>query len=151
MPNKFNKAKRHHIPKQQYKVTNWAAYNAALKKRGRIDIFISEELIAGWSETRIHDGHGASRYYSQQAILACHQHRTGYIAEIVQNNVLMAKISYPVVGIDTNFDRIHPDLMCDVFNICLVELPGKKFTPRLEVTSRYQKANLICGGALIRH
>ena len=63
----------------------------------------------------------------------------------------MAKISYPVIGIGTNFDWIHTDLVCDVFNICLVELPGKKFTPRLEVTSRYQKANLICGGTQIRH
>jgi hypothetical protein len=29
MPNKHNDARRHHIPKMKFKVTNWATYDAA--------------------------------------------------------------------------------------------------------------------------
>ena len=112
MPHKFNKAKRHHIPKQKYKVTNWTAYNAALKKRGRIDIFISEELIAGWSETRIHDGHGSSQHYSQQAILACHQLRLVFHLPLrqtqgfVESVFAMMKTTLSVPAISTLCERL---------------------------------------------
>ncbi len=34
MPFKAKAACRRHIPKQQHKVTNWAAYDAALRQRG---------------------------------------------------------------------------------------------------------------------
>jgi hypothetical protein len=35
MPFKANAARRHHIPKQKRKVTNWAAYDASLRQRGQ--------------------------------------------------------------------------------------------------------------------
>jgi hypothetical protein len=48
MPFKANTARRHHIPKQTRKVTNWPAYDASLRKRGSLTIWFSEEAIAGW-------------------------------------------------------------------------------------------------------
>ena len=36
MPFKANAARRHHIPKQTRKVTNWADYNASLRQRGSL-------------------------------------------------------------------------------------------------------------------
>jgi hypothetical protein len=47
MPFKANAARRHHIPRQTRKVTNWAAYNASLRQRGSLTIWFSEEAIAG--------------------------------------------------------------------------------------------------------
>ncbi|MCC4820683.1 hypothetical protein LMH81_29635, partial [Vibrio lentus] len=46
---KFNNSKRHHIPKQTYKLTNWSEYNQSLMNRGRIDIWINEELLDTWN------------------------------------------------------------------------------------------------------
>jgi hypothetical protein len=48
MPFKANAARRHHIPKQKRKVTNWADYNASLCRRGSLTLWFSEKTIAGW-------------------------------------------------------------------------------------------------------
>ena len=48
MPFKANAARRHHIPKQRYKVTNWAAYDAALRQRGSLTVWFSEDAIQAW-------------------------------------------------------------------------------------------------------
>jgi hypothetical protein len=48
MPFKANAVRRHHIPKQKRKVTNWAAYDASLRQRGSLTIWFSNEAIAAW-------------------------------------------------------------------------------------------------------
>lgn len=48
MPFKANVDRRHHIPKQQYRVTNSAAYDAALRPRGSLTIWFSDKAIAAW-------------------------------------------------------------------------------------------------------
>ena len=50
MPHKANAACRHHIPRAKRRVTNWAEYNAALRQRGSLTVWFSEEAIAGWNE-----------------------------------------------------------------------------------------------------
>src|SRR5450759_1992006 len=48
MPHKANAACRHHIPRAKRRVTNWAEYDAALRQRGSLTVWFSEEAIAGW-------------------------------------------------------------------------------------------------------
>lgn len=48
MPFKAKAACRHHIPKQQHRVTNWAAYDAALRQRGSLTIWFTDAAIAAW-------------------------------------------------------------------------------------------------------
>jgi Transposase DDE domain len=48
MPFKANQDRRHHIPNQRHRVTNWSEYDAALRQRGSLTIWFSEEAIAGW-------------------------------------------------------------------------------------------------------
>src|SRR5215217_7530249 len=48
MPFKANAARRHHIPKQRYRVTNWSEYDAALRQRGSLTVWFTEEAIAAW-------------------------------------------------------------------------------------------------------
>jgi hypothetical protein len=48
MPFKANAARRHNIPKQKRKVTNWAAYDASLRQRGSLTVWFSDEAIAAW-------------------------------------------------------------------------------------------------------
>ncbi len=49
MPFKANADRRHHIPKQRHRVTNWSAYDAALRARGSLTLWFSEEAIAAWA------------------------------------------------------------------------------------------------------
>jgi hypothetical protein len=49
MPHKFNADGRHKIAKQQYRVTNWAAYNESLRQRGDLTIWMSDEVCRLWS------------------------------------------------------------------------------------------------------
>ena len=48
MPYKFNESRRHKIKKALYKVTNWAEYNDALRNRGDIPIWITQDAVAKW-------------------------------------------------------------------------------------------------------
>src|SRR4029079_8042193 len=46
MPFKANADRRHHIPKQRRRVTNWAEYDAALRQRGSLTVWFTEEAVA---------------------------------------------------------------------------------------------------------
>src|SRR5687767_1048305 len=62
VPFKAHAARRHRIPRQRYRVTNWAAYDAALRQRGSLTVWFSEEAIAAWrAEPRTTPG-GPPRY-----------------------------------------------------------------------------------------
>ena len=68
MPFKLNQDRRHHIPKQRHKVTNWAAYDASLRQRGSLTVWFTDEAIRAWrAEPRT--TRGGQRWYSPLAIL----------------------------------------------------------------------------------
>src|SRR5712675_1430568 len=48
LPFKSLADRRHHIPKQRHRVTNWAAYDAGLRGRGSLTIWFTEAAIATW-------------------------------------------------------------------------------------------------------
>jgi hypothetical protein len=48
MPHKANAARRHHIPRPKRRVTNWADYNEALRQRGSLTVWFTDEAIAAW-------------------------------------------------------------------------------------------------------
>src|SRR3954454_18119697 len=48
MPVKANAARRHRIPKQRRRITNWAEYDAALRQRGSLTVWFTEAAIAAW-------------------------------------------------------------------------------------------------------
>src|SRR3954466_498107 len=67
MPFKANAARRHRIPKQRRRVTNWAEYDAALRQRGSLTVWFSEEAIVAWhAEPRTTPG--GQPHYSALAI-----------------------------------------------------------------------------------
>jgi hypothetical protein len=68
LPFKLNQAGRHHIPRQQHKVTNWPAYDASLRQRGSLTVWFTDEAIAAWrAEPRT--TRGGQPWYSELAIL----------------------------------------------------------------------------------
>ena len=55
------------IPKQQHRVTNWSEYDAALRQRGSLTIWFTDEAIAAWrAEPRT--TRGGQPHYSTLAI-----------------------------------------------------------------------------------
>src|SRR5689334_10298777 len=64
MPFKANADRRHRIPRQRHRVTNWADYDAALRARGSLTVWFTTEAIAAWrAEPRTTRG-GQPRYSS---------------------------------------------------------------------------------------
>ncbi len=55
--------------KQQYRIRNWPEYNAALKARGSLTLWVDEAALEGWREAQQSGRRGASRLYSESAIL----------------------------------------------------------------------------------
>ena len=73
MPFKHNQPKRHHFKKPTYHQSNYAEYNQSLRDRGRIDIWLSDEIMKNWqSDQRTYDGTGSSPKYPDSTLIACH-------------------------------------------------------------------------------
>ena len=72
MPFKHNAARRHRIPKLRYRVQNWPAYAAGLKRRGDLTLWLDEAALARWQAPRRTTPGGQARYsqarYSDAAI-----------------------------------------------------------------------------------
>src|SRR4051794_39122688 len=68
VPFKLNQDRRHHIPRQRRKVTNWPAYDASLRQRGSLTVWFTEEAVDAWAaEPRT--TRGGQPWYSALAIL----------------------------------------------------------------------------------
>ena len=49
MPFKHNAARRHRIPRARYRVTNWPAYEAGLRRRGDLTLWLDQNALANWA------------------------------------------------------------------------------------------------------
>ena len=68
MPFKLNQDRRHHIPRQRHKVTNWREYDASLRQRGSLTVWFTAEAVEAWAaEPRT--TRGGQPWYSALAIL----------------------------------------------------------------------------------
>ena len=68
VPFKANAARRHRIPRQRHRVTNWAAYDASLRQRGSLTVWFTEEAVAAWRAAP-RTTRGGQPWYSPLAIL----------------------------------------------------------------------------------
>ncbi len=48
MPFKLNQDRRRHISRQKHRVTNSASYDAALRQRGSLTVWFTDEAVEGW-------------------------------------------------------------------------------------------------------
>ena len=67
MPHKYNAARRHHIPRPKRRVTNWADHNEALRQRGSLTVWFTDEAIAAWKAAP-RTTPGGQPHYSDLAI-----------------------------------------------------------------------------------
>lgn len=67
MPYKHSESRRHKFTKPRYRVTNWSEYNSALRQRGDITIWFTEEAIDQWHPIK-RGVRGRPQLYSDHAI-----------------------------------------------------------------------------------
>ena len=67
MPFKHNAAYRHRIPRARHRVTNWPAYEAGLRRRGDLTLWLDEAALDGWAAAK-RSSPGGQPCYSELAI-----------------------------------------------------------------------------------
>ena len=98
LPFKLNQDRRRHIPKQKRKVTNSAAYDAALRQRGSLTVWFTDEAVAAWAaEPRTTQG--GQRWYSPLAILTALTLRAVFHLALRQTEGLIGSI-IGLLGLD---------------------------------------------------
>jgi DDE family transposase len=98
MPFKANAARRHRIPKQRYRVTNWAEYDASLRQRGSLIVWFTTEAIAAWrAEPRT--TRGGQPHYSVLAIRTALTLRAVFQLALRQTEGLIGSI-LQLLGLD---------------------------------------------------
>ena len=98
MPFKANAERRHHIPKQRHRVTNSAAYDAALRQRGSLTVWFTEAPIAAWkAEPRT--TRGGQQHYTSLAIATALTLRAVFRLALRQTEGLIGSI-IALLGLD---------------------------------------------------
>src|SRR5919202_6252540 len=98
MPFKANADRRHRIPRQRQRVTNWAEYDAGLRARGSLTIWFSDAAIEGWrAEAR--SGRGGQPRYSDLAIATALTLRAVFRLALRQTEGLVGSI-VRLLGLD---------------------------------------------------
>src|SRR3954469_20075037 len=98
MPFKANADRRHHIPKQRRRVTNWAEYDAALRQRGSLTVWFTDEAVAAW-EAEPRTTPGGQPHYSSLAITTALTLKAVFRLALRQTEGLIGSIIY-LLGLD---------------------------------------------------
>ena len=98
MPFKANAAGRHHIPRQRQRVTNWPEYDAALRRRGSLTVWVTDEAIAAW-QAEPRTTRGGQPRYSQLAITTALTLRTVFRLGLRQTEGLIGSV-IGLLGLD---------------------------------------------------
>ena len=91
MPFKLNQDRRRHIPRQKHRVTNSAAYDAALRQRGSLAVWFTDEAIEGW-RAELRTTPGGQPWYSPLAILTALTLRAVFRLALRQTEGLIGSI-----------------------------------------------------------
>src|SRR3954464_11013055 len=98
VPFKANAARRHRIPRQRHRVTNWAEYEAALRQRGSLTVWFTDAAVAAWrAEPRT--TRGGQPWYSPLAILTALTLRAVFRLALRQTEGLIGSI-LRLLGLD---------------------------------------------------
>jgi len=93
LPFKLNQDRRRHIPRQKHRVTNSAAYDAALRQRGSLTVWFTDEAIAGW-QAELRATPGGQPWYSPLAILTTLTFKAVFRLALRQTEGLIGSVIY---------------------------------------------------------
>lgn len=88
MPHKHNADRRHHIPKMAFKVRNWPEYEAGLRRRGSLTLWIEDAALDRWQTV----GPAGQPRYKDAAIQTMLMVRTAFKLALRQTEGLMASV-----------------------------------------------------------
>jgi len=88
MPHKHNADRRHHIPKMSFKVQNWPEYEAGLRRRGSLTLWIEDAALGDWQST----GPGGQARYTNAAIQTSLMLRIAFKLALRQTEGLMMSV-----------------------------------------------------------
>src|SRR6476619_2127669 len=91
MPFKANRDRRHHIPKQRHRVTNWATYDASLRARGSLSVWFTAEAMEAWKAEQ-RTGRGRQTRFSGLAVATALTLRTVFRLALVQTDGLIGSV-----------------------------------------------------------
>jgi hypothetical protein len=98
MPHKYNAARRHHIPRPKRRVTNWSEYNEALRQRGSLTVWFTDEAIAAWKAAP-RTTPGGQPHYSDLAITTALTLRAVFHLALRQTERLIGSV-LQLLGVD---------------------------------------------------
>src|SRR6186997_2817980 len=98
MPFKANADRRHHIPRQRHRVSNWPEYDAALRHRGSLTVWFTEAAIAAWRAAP-RTTPGGQPHYSALAIMTALTLRAVFRLALRQTEGLIGSI-VRLLGLD---------------------------------------------------
>src|SRR6202030_1297021 len=88
MPHKHSADRRHHIPKMSFRVRNWPAYEAGLRRRGSLTLWIEDAALECWQTT----GPDGAAPYSGAAIQTSLMLRTAFKLALRQTEGLLTSV-----------------------------------------------------------
>ena len=88
MPHKHNADRRHHVPKISFKVQNWPEYEAGLRRRGSLTLWLEDGALQHWQTI----GPGGQARYTDAAIQTTLMVRTAFKLALRQTEGLMASV-----------------------------------------------------------
>ena len=88
----------HHIPRPKRRVTNWAAYNEALRQRGSLTVWFTEDAIAAWKAAP-RTTPGGQPHYSDLAITTALTLRAVFHLPLRQTKGLIGSV-LQLLGLD---------------------------------------------------
>jgi len=91
MPNKHNTKCRHHIAQMEFSVRNWHEYDAALRARGSLTMWITPEAMAVWT-AQLRSTPGGQSFYSDLAVQTILMLRLAFRQPLHQTEGLMSSI-----------------------------------------------------------
>src|SRR5215211_6383395 len=137
MPFKLNQDRRHHIPRQQRKVTNWPAYDASLRQRGSLTVWFTDEAIAAWkAEPRT--TRGGQAWYSPLAILTALTLRAVFRLGLRQTEGLIGSVIH-LLGLDLPV----PDHTTLSRRAATLEVPRPRSSSRTEAGTGAKPVHLL--------
>jgi len=88
MPHKHNADRRHPVPKMSFKAQNWPEYEAGLRRRGRLTLWIEDVALECWQTC----GPGGPARYTNAALQTSLMLRTAFKRPLRQTEGLMASV-----------------------------------------------------------
>jgi len=88
MPHKHNDDRRHHIPKMAFKVRNWPEYEAGLRRRGSLTLWMEDAALDHWQTV----GPEGQARYTDAAIQTMLMVRAAFKLAYRQTEGLMASV-----------------------------------------------------------